>query len=232
MTVQQFLTCILQDFPSIAASSPEDAIRLGILEDYDTRKLSEPICRRDAARITHEILLRLYEEPDEEDWSSAQILRDLYDCHTCVRHIAQIYAKGILPALDETHFGAKQELSEKDALLIRDRLTDKALRIPPKPSKVNTFSTITFSEISQLPQYILIDVRSASEHNSSPITYQDALFPCENIPLERLHQNPYAVSSDKNIPILLYCKMGYQSTFAAKLLCEYGYTRVFVIKNQ
>lgn len=232
MTVQHFLTILLQDFPSLTASSPEDAIRLGIIEDSDLRALSMPITRRRAARITHEILLRVQKEPDVSDWSSAELLKDLYDCHSCVRHIAQIYAKGILPSIDSEHFGVDLELSEQEAIAIHARLQNIELRVPPKSLTVSGFSTISFTGISKFPRSILIDVRSAKDYEEEPIAFHGRPLPCDNIPLERLHQNPYAVSADKNIPILLYCKMGYQSTLAARLLCEYGYTRVYVLKNE
>ena len=36
--------------------------------------------------------------PDLQDISVANVLADLYTCHTCVNHIAQIYLRGIMEA--------------------------------------------------------------------------------------------------------------------------------------
>ena len=36
--------------------------------------------------------------PDLQDISAANVLADLYTCHTCVNHIAQVFLRGIMDA--------------------------------------------------------------------------------------------------------------------------------------
>jgi hypothetical protein len=67
------------------------ALHKCIIEDYDMTNINSPIERRSAARIVHETLLTELRKKDEGQWSAAEKLRDLYTCHTCVIHIAQIY---------------------------------------------------------------------------------------------------------------------------------------------
>lgn len=68
------------------------------LEACDEENKGALLDRRTAARILHEFLRRELKEADEEDWGAARSLRDLYSCRTCVNHVAQIYAKGIMEA--------------------------------------------------------------------------------------------------------------------------------------
>ena len=43
-------------------------------------------------------------EEDESDWSAAERLQDLYSCHVCLNHIAQVYVKGIMGGRREDLF--------------------------------------------------------------------------------------------------------------------------------
>ena len=62
------------------------------------------------------------ELPDLQDISPANVLADLYTCHTCVNHIAQIYLRGIMGAqtverdgVEYKVFNHLEEVSEEEA---------------------------------------------------------------------------------------------------------------------
>ncbi len=68
--------------------------------------------------------------PDLQDISAANVLADLYTCHTCVNHIAQIYLRGIMGAqtverdgVEYKVFNHLEEVSEEEALLILKRVS-------------------------------------------------------------------------------------------------------------
>lgn len=96
------------------------------------------ITRKQATIIIHEYLKRVLHEEDEKDVSKASELKDLYDCRVCVKHIEQVYVKGIMDALispqkaDETGlpviFGGNEILSDDEADQIIDRIFNKKLR--------------------------------------------------------------------------------------------------------
>ena len=87
----------------ISGLSVDEAIKLGHehgwLEPEDRLFHDGPTERRNAARIVHNYILRELHEADMADVSKASELKDLYDCHVCVNHIAQVYCRQImLPA--------------------------------------------------------------------------------------------------------------------------------------
>ena len=58
-----------------------------------------------------------------EDISRANALADLYPCHTCVNHIAQVYLRGIMEAqtverdgVEYKIFNQLEEVSEEEAI--------------------------------------------------------------------------------------------------------------------
>ena len=58
-----------------------------------------------------------------EDISRANALADLYTCHTCVNHIAQVYLRGIMEAqtverdgVEYKIFNQLEEVSEEEAI--------------------------------------------------------------------------------------------------------------------
>jgi len=56
--------------------------------------------RRGAARITHLFIRDVFGIKDLDNINPAEKLRDLYDCRVCVNHIAQIYLRGIMGAVE------------------------------------------------------------------------------------------------------------------------------------
>ncbi len=68
----------------------------GLLEAADELSWKEPIKRRSAARILHEYMKKELGIKDLPDISTAEELKDLYDCRICVNHIAQVYLRCIM----------------------------------------------------------------------------------------------------------------------------------------
>lgn len=104
----------------------------GWLEDQDERGQETPVNRMTAARILHGFLRKELGEPDEADWRGAERLKDIYDCHTCVGHVAQMYAKGIMEAENQV-FGMQRLLTAEEAALYLARVFGTADRLNPEP---------------------------------------------------------------------------------------------------
>lgn len=168
------------------------------------------------AQIVHEKLLEMG-EADETDWSAARYLKDIYECHTCVIHIAQCYVKGIIPSSESSVFGANEIVTAELEELVNKRLLNKSLRQKPEPVKASEIKTVSLSEIPEKAR--LIDVREDSEN---PVG--------ENITLKTIVQNPYIMGTDLQQKIILYCTKGYQSTLAADVLQKAGYLNVHIAR--
>lgn len=72
----------------------------GWIEDDDERHPDVALNRQTAARIAHQFLRIECNLPDIEDITPATILKDLYNCRVCANHIAQIYLRGIMNAMN------------------------------------------------------------------------------------------------------------------------------------
>ncbi|MCQ2598515.1 MAG: alpha-galactosidase [Treponema sp.] len=86
--------------------------------------------RRHLAASVHNYLLNTLGEKDEDNWDSAKELKDLYDCHACVMHIAQIYVKGIMDASEEDGdlFGTRTPITEEDIRETVERVLNPSKR--------------------------------------------------------------------------------------------------------
>ena len=199
----------------------------GWLEERERLEAEKPIERRTAAKIVHEFLRRECGEADEADWGAAGRLKDLYYCRTCVNHVAQVYAKGIMTGLSEDVFGMREGLQAEEAVEIAERLTDKKRR----RLSLDAGNDGALSRSLSLEQAlalagkdsgaILVDVRSreayAKEHLDGAV----------NIPFSVILEDPDAVAADRAAPLLLYCDGGYQSEIAANRLAEAGYLQAY-----
>ncbi len=87
-----------------SALSKEELLRYahfrGWIEDDDERHPDASLNRQTAARIAHQFLRIECNLPDIEDISPATTLKDLYNCRVCANHIAQIYLRGIMNAME------------------------------------------------------------------------------------------------------------------------------------
>lgn len=186
----------------------------------------EPIKRRTAAGMIHQALLRAGEK-DEESIEAAWQLKDLYTCRTCVNHIAQVYVKGIMTAWSDGIFGIEEQITDREAEKILQRVTDRQLRKKPKPPVRGGWKTILWQEAEQMlkedRKILLVDVRSEEDyeqgHRKGSI----------HVPLQALFKNPYCVCADRAAILFLYCEKGYQSRIAAQILAQAGYGNVTVV---
>lgn len=206
--------------------SKEEAISLGVIETGDVLCFDEYIAKRSVARIIHEVLLKVFKEADEDDWSASLDLKDLYECHTCVRHIAQVYAKGIMDAKDNL-FMSKAFIDKSEQKAILKRLSDRESRRVPKRKPVDfgyvdkEYAVRSKNELGA----IIIDVRARESFLEGAIIAGSI-----NLSLRELYLNPYSASADLNGEIILVCERGYQSSVAAKLLLDAGYRNVNIVK--
>lgn len=184
------------------------------------------IKRRTAAGMVHHALL-CTGEGDEEHIDAALRLRDLYDCRTCVSHIAQVYAKGIMTAWNDGIFGVDEQITYREAEEILQRVVDRRLRRKPKLSVSAGWTPLLWREAEPMlkadRRILLVDVRSEAEYS------QEHRKGSINVPLQALFRNPYCVCADRTAVLFLYCQRGYKSRIAAGLLTEAGYQKVYVV---
>lgn len=110
VTVREFTLAIMRDDHVGGETMPDDelfkeAYKMQVIDNQDYLHPDDYITRKAAARIIHHTLLYLLDELDVSDIRPANVLVDLYDCRTCVLHIAQVYCKGIMESrkiMDDT----------------------------------------------------------------------------------------------------------------------------------
>jgi len=196
-------------------------ITQGVINQSDIVNADKHICRLDVARILHELLVKIIHEEDEQNWSSALCLRDLYDCHTCVYHIAQIYSKGIIEPYSDNVFATREHITIDDANRYVNRVFDITIRAKVRPLEIR-YEEITLDDYKKINEEnrLFIDLRD--EIGKEDYIVENAL----HLSLKEISQNPYRVSSDRLRPIYVMCKRGYQSAVAAQLLIKAGYANV------
>lgn len=186
----------------------------------------EHIKRRTAAGIIHHMLLRTG-EADEEHTEAALRLKDLYTCRTCVNHIAQVYAKGIMDEWDDGAFGLDGQITYREAEEMLQRAADRRLRRKPEPPVRAGWTEITWQEAERMlredRKILLVDVRSEAEYS------QGHRKGSINVPLQALFLNPYGVCADRAAVLFLYCRTGAKGRIAAGLLADAGYRNVYVV---
>lgn len=86
--------------------------------------VEKPLDRKTVAKTVHEYLLNTLGIQDEANWDAAKELKDLYDCRTCVNHVAQVYVKGIMSAAhpQEKVFGMGEPVSSDELAQIVERV--------------------------------------------------------------------------------------------------------------
>lgn len=235
VTTEQFVSMIIRS--SKGDIEPTRDVRLsgyldyaldkGIIEDYDMTNSSHPIERRSAARIVHEALLTEFSERDEDEWSAAEKLIDLYSCRTCVMHIAQVYVKGIMLGRENNVFDVKGNMTLSEAAAIVTRMLDRGKRTPQTEDRPFKSKMIHPDKAWALmltnSRSILIDVRTNEEYKQGHITGGI----CK--PLHEIVNNPFSVCDRKDTPIILYCQMGYKSSLAAQALIDAGHSKIYTI---
>lgn len=200
------------------------ALREGIITDLENEFPDAAITRQSTARVIHEMLKKAYDEEDDENWTAAESLADLYDCHTCVMHVAQVYVKGIMTGSGDGLFHGSDMLTRAQAAVIIMRLIDPSLRTPPKQSTEGD-SLITPEIAFELMKKgaVLVDVRSADDYAAGHIKGSISM------PIDNILSNPQSafrrIGSDSTI--IVYCRRGTNSRRAVRILGEAGYTSVY-----
>ncbi len=215
----------------------------GWLEEIDQINLEKQIDKLTAARILHQFLKLEIGESDEANWNEAANLKDLYDCHTCVNHIAQMYVKGIMPTkkvvLNQQQveiFGMKDYLTKEEALTYIKRVFYPKLRFKNMSvdKSKHLLTLVTQKELSQIreqyPKAFLIDVRSVSEYEEEHLKcalhipmakFLDAKDPVAMC-MEQILTGYKCLEEFKDPVLILYCDQGYQSQIAGNCLLEHG----------
>ena len=194
--------------------------------DYWKRQ-NKILTKKECAKIVHTILVDCLNELDEPAWTSALRLKDIYDCHTCVIHIAQCYAKGIIEVSSNNPciFGNDKTVSKKEAEIIVQKIFDKTVRIPVIEKENTEIKRVTFADLEQLDSPRLVDVREDTTISLNPnLTF-------EKIPLKEITLNPVLFGNDLYQNIVLCCNRGYQSRLAAEVLKKTGYKNLFVLSG-
>lgn len=233
VTTNEFVAALLTSMHNQKAPvySKQELFANGVLEDFDRVQAEEFITKKSAARILHQTLLLVKQEEDVQDWSAALCLRDLYDCHTCVRHIAQVYAKGIMEKSREDRFGNEETISASELDVILDRLWNSEKRVVRETGdkKVTYVSYDELAAMKKTEKYLhCVDVRDADMFLGLSMSERLGF---ENITLHDIQLNPYRITSNLSEPIILRCQRGYMSTLSANLLLKYGYQRVYVMRD-
>lgn len=211
-----------------AAEGPEDCMEYAakrlIAEERDILNAEKPIERRSAARILHRVLSLELGEADEADWSAAERLKDLYSCHACVSHIAQVYAKGIMPGRREDLFDLEGHMTREEAadMIARMAHREQRRKMEPLKSAVRGITPDRAFEMLAAGSARLVDVRSGEEYSRGHIEG------AENAPLGELEKNPHRLG-DKGAALILYCRSGIRSRMAAGILAEAGFREIYTI---
>ena len=97
------------------------------------------------------------------------------------------------------------------------------------PQMERAYHSITAQEaydmISQLKDYVIVDVRSESERKAKRIPGS------VSIPFRQVKDLAESVLPDKNAMIFVHCRSGGRSTIAAKQLVKLGYLNVYDFKK-
>ena len=123
ITIKEFVNLLSQKDLSYGHSR-------GWLEDQDERFCDNALNRQTAARIVHQFMKIELGVPDLPDITPANVLADLYTCHTCVNHIAQVYLRGIMTAqtverdgVEHQIFNHLGEITEEEIRFALERIT-------------------------------------------------------------------------------------------------------------
>lgn len=201
--------------------------------EREVQKLSAELVgtsRQNVARLIHEKLLLVYKEGDEQDISAASVLKDLYDCRTCVNHVAQVFLKGIMRP-GETVFGMRELVTEEEALLIAERTLKRDRRIPQKQEDKGAKEPmfLSWEQVSEIEADYLIDVRPMDESVEEEAVRVRAW---TRVSLEEYCRNPFMLTMDIHAVIIILCENGMRSKLAASCAANVGFRNVYYTRLQ
>lgn len=178
------------------------------------------ITRRKAAGIVHEWLLA-HGERDEADIGPAAVLKDLYDCHECVNHVAQVYVKGIMGDSSPV-FGMQEILSSREAAETAERACNAAKRRRlPGIHRCSEGKHIAIGSVKPEQYDCIMDLRSREEYEESHLPG------AVTVPLEEFVMNPLGYGVKPEERILFVCTMGVKSRIASEKAAEAGFRDVW-----
>ena len=230
VTIEQFVNDLIKQFGKDEENVISYGYRTGWLEDQDVTGKAQVLERRTAARIVHQFMRFELKEQEILDISIAGKLQDLYDCRSCVMHVAQVYSKGIIDGIlnpdGRLIFGMKEPVSEEESEMVLERLfhPEKRQSKAAMPEKVKEVEVLTLEQAREYlrtdKDALLIDVRPLHEFQEQHL--KNAM----HIPLNDILKNPYRVCMRRDRCLLLYCEEGFQSEIAAECLLNAGYEKV------
>lgn len=222
-----------ENLPGKGSEASEDMLQCGLergyLEPQDVVDPYAPVCRRQLAGIIHRFLRIVLDEPDIDNWQTAQRLRDLYDCRTCVNHVAQVYGKGIMPGISGDVFGMEEKITEQELQEIIWRMFHDETRLKVGKEGVTAMSEekwirITCEQARKLREETgmrLIDVRTREEFDAYHLPG------AELFPVDLVQADPAIVGGDRKAPLLVGCRSGHRSEIAARALAGIGYETIY-----
>lgn len=208
----------------------------GWLEEQDILQPYAPIERRAVARILHMILKIECLEKDEPNIDAAKQLKDLYDCGSCVNHVAQVYCKGIMGHLVRNEkiavFGMRETMSVEEGSEAVDRVFQVSKRCSPigkdlphaehsRQQAVHLSAQSAEEKMAAEQNYLLLDVRTKDEYNQKHLS--GAVYH----PFTEILENPEIIGITKNTHCYVYCENGYRSQIVADCLAQAGYEAVY-----
>ncbi|MBE5872906.1 MAG: rhodanese-like domain-containing protein [Lachnospiraceae bacterium] len=229
VTVEWFASEIVRRAERIAEDVISYGYAKGWLEDMDVTGREMPISRKSAARIVHQFMRFELKETELLDISPAGELQDLYDCRSCVMHVAQVYCKGIMDGLpfgeESLIFGMEETVWDDECAEILERLFclgKRKTRVVKQQGK-RVAEVITLQQVKEFLQQkdtLLIDVRPLYDFRENHM--KGAM----HITMNEILKNPYMVCEDRTRRLLLYCEEGSQSEVAAQCLINAGYEKI------
>lgn len=170
----------------------------------------------------------MLKEKDNVGIGMAKKLADLYDCRTCVNHVAQMYDKGIIEAVtynDKLIFGMKNNVSFNEAQNIANRVCNKSERLCDNQETLNDknrvgvvdnkeekyASEVTYNQaLEEIKKgnNLIIDLRNQALYSQWHIS--NAI----NETLTNVLDGKIIINQDLEA-IFVYCEKGYQSEIAA-----------------
>ncbi len=136
MTVSFFVSTLWSFYFPEKPLPEEELLRYahvrGWIEDQDERFCNESLNRQTAARIVHVFMRIELGVPDLPDISDANVLADLYTCHACVNHIAQVYLRGIIKSQTVVREGTEYKIFNHLEQLTDEEITFLFSQLPPK----------------------------------------------------------------------------------------------------
>lgn len=206
----------------------------------DSVTLSKPMTRGTCARVVHEFIRKILKEEPAMNWNEASKLKDLYDCHTCVGHIAEVYEKGIMPARRNTDgmlvFEINVGVTKNEAIEIVQRTLEPMLRrVPQKFTNADKNAGKAPIEIGPeiLDKWLavnktvnLIDVRYGLK------SIDNRYHMAKQVDFKEYMDNPYIIVDSEDSmkeALCFFCEEGYKSQMAANLACHAGFEEVYYL---